>query len=167
MSKMSFVGAIGIIVLACSPTAPSSVVRHTVMLDRAVMSLNDSVTVKVLVKNEGPDAVRATVPCPSIAVRDMSFPWYVVGPHTPCLDVIPQPFDLPAGDSIVSERIWGTHDLTWGREGLYTIYSVIYTEGTRHSESASIQINRRGRLGVQGTALGQSRPHPDRQGLVG
>ena len=141
MSKMSCVGVIGIIVLACSPTAPSSVVRHTVMLDRAVMSLNDSVTVKLLVKNEGPDAVMAEAPCPGIRVRDMSFPWAVVGPHTPCLDVIPRPFEIPAGDSIVGERIWTAHDLTWGREGLYSIYSVIYTEGTRHEESASIQIN--------------------------
>lgn len=140
MLRISFVGVIGIIVLACSPVGPSSVVRHTVMLDRAVVSLDDSVTVKVLVKNEGPDAVRGDSECPPFAVRDTSSAW--VGPHAVCLTVIPRSFDLPAGDSIVSESIWTVQELTGGHEGLYTIWSEIGTTGTTYSDSALIQINR-------------------------
>jgi hypothetical protein len=138
--KMSFVGVIGIIVLSCSPAGPSSVVRHTVMLDRAVMSLDDSVTVKVLVKNEGPDAVIALIPCPSFAVRDTSSAW--VGPHVLCLAVIPRSFELPPGDSIVLESIRTVQGLTGGHEGLYTIWPEIATTGTTYSDSALIQINR-------------------------
>jgi hypothetical protein len=109
------------------------------MLDRAVISLDDSVTVKVLVKNEGPDSVMAGIPCPSFAVRDTSFAR--VGPHVGCLAVIPRWFNLPAGDSIVTESIWTVQGLTGGHEGLYTIWSAIGTTGIRYSDSALIQIN--------------------------